>query len=151
MDFGHIADIVLVFTMVPSMVAADDLDMLQFGIAFVGVAHKQQAVVFEVGEGINDRFGFTMVGRFPIIDDGIGTETKIAKVLRGTAITYHGVGSAVNIKHSHRRHRRVVSHGMGNQSADGRASRDAITVFDGHAMRHETAHGEACEEDTVEV
>ena len=133
------------------MVAADDLDMLQFGIAFVGVAHKQQAVVFEVGESVDDGFVHTMVGVFPILNNGIGAEAEITEVLRGTAITHYGVGRAVDIEHTHWRNCCVVSHGMGNQSADGCACRDAVAVFDGHAMRHETAHGETCEKDTIEV
>ena len=45
----------------------------------------------------------------------------------------------------------MICHGMRNQSADRRACRDAVTVFDGHAVCHEATHREACEEHAVKI
>ena len=49
----------------------------------------------------------------------------------------------------HRCHWSLVCHGVGYQSADRRGSIDAVAVFDGHSVRHETSHREAGEEHTV--
>ena len=78
---GQIADVVLVFAMLPAMVAAHHLDVLQFGLALVCVTHKEQTIVFEVGEGIDDGLGYATVGSFPIIKNGIHTDAQGTKIL----------------------------------------------------------------------
>ena len=81
-NFGQVTDVVLALAHIPGVVASDDFDVLQLGSAFIGITHKAQAVVFEVGEGVDDRLGDTMVGVFPIVEDSLHAQTEVAsKVL----------------------------------------------------------------------
>ena len=52
------------------MVAADNLDVLQLFVAFVGVAYKQLPVVMQVGERVDAWVADAVAGVFPVIDDG---------------------------------------------------------------------------------
>lgn len=49
---GHVTDVVLLFAVVPGVVAANDLDVLKGCIALIGVADKAQPVVAQVGKGV---------------------------------------------------------------------------------------------------
>ena len=40
---------------------------------------------------------------------------------------------------------------MCNQAANGGTGRDAVSMLNGNAVRHETTHGKAREEDTIEI
>ena len=126
--------------------------MLQFCTAVVGVADETKTVVLEVGKRVDGGFTVATVGVLPILEDGIDSETNVHAESGGiSVISYHIVASAVDVEHTHGGYRRLRGVRIGNQSADGCAGVDAVAVFNGHAVRHKAAHGNACKEDTVGV
>ena len=78
MDFLEVGDVGLALVEEPRVVAADDLEVLQFFVAFVGVAHKKQPVVMQVGERVDAWVSGAVVGVFPVIDDGFHAQAEVA-------------------------------------------------------------------------
>ena len=76
--FGHVAYVVLIFAVVPGVVAADDFDVLKGSIALIGEADKAQPVVAQVGKGVDDGVAGAVVGCFPVIEYGLYSEAKVS-------------------------------------------------------------------------
>ena len=143
---------VIVIGVIPIVGAAHHFQMLQLGAAVVGVADETQAVVFEIGQGVNGWFARTIVGSLPIVEDFIHSEAEIHAENRGVAVVpHHVVAGAVDVEQPDGRDRRLGGIRIGDESAEGGARGDAVAVHDGHAVGHEAAHRKAREEDAVGV
>ncbi len=68
---GHVADVVLLFAVVPGVVAADDFNVLKGSIALIGVADKAQPVVAQVGKGVDNGLAGAVVGCFPVVENSL--------------------------------------------------------------------------------
>ena len=75
---GHVTDVVLLFAVIPSVVAADDFDVLKGCIALIGVADKALPVVVQVGKGVDDGLVGAVVGCFPVVKYSFYAEAEIS-------------------------------------------------------------------------
>ena len=75
---GHVTDVVLLFAVVPGVVAADDFNVLKGSIALIGVADKAQPVVAQVGKGVDNGLAGAVVGCFPVVKYSFYAEAEVS-------------------------------------------------------------------------